>query len=94
MAENHHSEVDEILQGYLLDNVEVAGRELGVGSYSSVVEMRYKGMKCAGKRIHQSLYEQGVAGRFRVFVYSGTPLLWTPWGPGEVSSIEKCPLQG
>lgn len=61
MAENHHSEVDEILQGYLLDNVEVAGRELGVGSYSSVVEMRYKGMKCAGKRIHQSLYEQGVA---------------------------------
>ena len=24
-------------------------------------------------------------------VYSGTPLLWTPWGPGEVSCIEKCP---
>ena len=23
--------------------------------------------------------------------YSGTPLLWTPWGPGEVSYIEKCP---
>ena len=24
-------------------------------------------------------------------VYSGTPLLWTPWGPGEVSCIERCP---
>ena len=23
--------------------------------------------------------------------YSGTPLMWTPWGPGEVSCIEKCP---
>ena len=22
--------------------------------------------------------------------YSGTPLLWTPWGPGEVSCIESC----
>ena len=55
MAENH-SDVDEILQGYLLDNIEVAGQELGVGSYSSVIEMRYKGMKCAGKKIHQSLY--------------------------------------
>ena len=29
------------------------------------------------------------------FVYvhacSGTPLLWKPWGPGEVSCIERCP---
>ena len=24
-------------------------------------------------------------------VYSGTPQLWTPWGPGEVSCIERCP---
>ena len=24
-------------------------------------------------------------------IYSGTPLLWTPWGPGEVSCIERCP---
>ena len=23
--------------------------------------------------------------------YSGTPLLWTPWGPGEVPCIERCP---
>ena len=23
--------------------------------------------------------------------YSGTPLLWTHWGAGEVSCIERCP---
>ena len=23
--------------------------------------------------------------------YSGTPLLWTPWGPSKVSCIERCP---
>ena len=23
--------------------------------------------------------------------YSRTPLMWTPWGPGEVSCIERCP---
>ena len=25
-------------------------------------------------------------------VYSGTPLLWTPWEPGEVSCIQWSPL--
>ena len=25
---------------------------------------------------------------FLNFVYSGTPLLWTPWGRGEVSCIQ------
>ena len=24
-------------------------------------------------------------------VYSGAPLLWTPWEPGRVSCIERCP---
>ena len=23
--------------------------------------------------------------------YSGTSLLWTPWGPSKVSCIERCP---
>ena len=23
--------------------------------------------------------------------YSGAPLLWTPWGHGEVSCLERCP---
>ena len=29
---------------------------------------------------------------YRVFlIYNGTPLLWTPWEPGGVSYIERCP---
>ena len=49
------------LQDYLLDDIETSGRELGVGSYSSVLEMRYKGMRCAGKKLHKTLYGQGVS---------------------------------
>ena len=59
-----HDDLDDVpdaLQEYLLRDVEFSGRELGVGSYSSVVELRYKGMKCAGKKLHRSLYDQGVA---------------------------------
>ena len=26
-----------------------------------------------------------------IHLYSGTPLLWTPWGPGKVSCLEGCP---
>lgn len=52
---------EDILQEYLLSDVEFTGQELGVGSYSSVLELRYRGMRCAGKRIHSTLYEQGVS---------------------------------
>ena len=54
-------DIPDALQEYLLRDVEVSGRELGVGSYSSVLELRYKGMRCAGKKLHRSLYDQGVA---------------------------------
>ena len=52
---------EEILQEFLLADVEFSGQELGVGSYSSVLELHYKGMRCAGKKIHHALYEQGVS---------------------------------
>ena len=67
MAEADSSDVEDggmathALQEFLLGDVEVCGRELGVGSYSSVLEMKYKGMRCAGKKIHRSLYDHGVA---------------------------------
>ncbi len=55
------AECEDVLQEFLLDDIQVSGRELGVGSYSCVLELEYKGLKCAGKRIHRSLYEQGIA---------------------------------
>lgn len=64
MAEAEGSDMDDsthVLQEFLLDDVEISGRELGVGSYSSVLELKYKGMRCAGKKIHRTLYDQGVA---------------------------------
>ena len=66
MAEAECSDTEDgmtthVLQEFLLGDVEVCGRELGVGSYSSVLELKYKGMRCAGKKIHRSLYDQGVA---------------------------------
>ena len=69
MAEDHASdgidgrdeEIPDALQEFLLDDIEVSGCELGVGSYSCVLELRYKGMKCAGKKLHTALYDQGVA---------------------------------
>lgn len=60
-GEDRSEEVPDLLQDLLLSDVTVSGRELGVGSYSSVLELSYKGMKCAGKRLHKTLYDQGLA---------------------------------
>ena len=36
-------------------------RELGHGSYATVLELEYMGLKCAGKKIHEMLLRQGGA---------------------------------
>ena len=50
-----------MLDEYLLDDVTLTGRELGSGSYSSVLELTFKGLRCAGKKIHKNLYEHGTS---------------------------------
>ena len=37
------------LEPYKLTRVELTGIKLGHGSYASVVEVNYMGLKCAGK---------------------------------------------
>ena len=59
--EGEKEEVPDPLQELLLSDIEVTGRELGIGSYSSVLELRFKGLKCAGKKLHRTLYDQGLA---------------------------------
>ena len=44
---------------YKLTRVRVTDRELGHGSYATVVELEYMGLKCAGKKIHELLLRQG-----------------------------------
>ena len=46
---------------YKLTGVRVTERKLGHGSYATVLELKYKGLKCAGKKIHELLLEQGDA---------------------------------
>ena len=41
--------------------VTVTDRVLGHGSYATVLELKYMGLKCAGKKIHELLLEQGGA---------------------------------
>ena len=45
------------LSSYELTGVTVTDRELGHGSYATVLELRYAGLKCAGKKIHEILLQ-------------------------------------
>ena len=44
---------------YKLTGVSVTDRELGHGSYATILELEYMGLKCAGKKIHEVLLKQG-----------------------------------
>ena len=46
---------------YKLSYIKASGRELGRGSYATVLELDYMGLKCAGKKIHGELLLQGDA---------------------------------
>ena len=46
---------------YKLTGVKVTDRKLGHGSYATVLELEYMGLKCAGKKIHELLLRQGDA---------------------------------
>ena len=43
---------------YKLTGVTVTDRELGHGSYATVLQLDYMGLKCAGKKIHKVLLKQ------------------------------------
>ena len=44
---------------YKLTGVTVTDQELGHGSYATVLQLDYMGLKCAGKKIHEVLLRQG-----------------------------------
>ena len=47
------------LNPFKLTGVRLTKNELGTGSYASVYELNYLGLKCAGKKIHEILLKQG-----------------------------------
>ena len=44
---------------YRLPGIRVTDNELGHGSYATVLELDYMGLRCAGKKIHEVLINQG-----------------------------------
>ena len=44
------------LQRFMLTGVRDIGAEIGRGSYAAVVELQFRGLKCAGKKLHRYLY--------------------------------------
>ena len=55
------------LEQYRLLTARETGQEFGRGSYAAVVEVDYKGLRCAGKKIHRVLYEGQVDNLVRRF---------------------------
>ena len=60
------------LHRFKLDGVKEMGTEIGRGAYASVVELRFRGLKCVGKKLHRELYDsasyraqQGMLQRFK-----------------------------
>ena len=45
---------------YRLTGVRSTDNELGRGSYAVVLELEYRSLKCAGKKLYRILYEQGI----------------------------------
>ena len=49
------------LDSFKLTGVSVTSNELGHGSYATVLELEYMGLKCAGKKIHEVLLSLGTS---------------------------------
>ena len=56
MATNQSLGRNQRLQSYCLTGVKETGAEIGRGSYAVVVELRFKGLKCVGKKLYPHLY--------------------------------------
>ena len=50
------------INSFKLTGIQLTDNELGTGSYASVYEVNYLGLKCAGKKIHELLLRQAGGG--------------------------------
>ena len=65
------------LQRYQLHGIRETGEELGRGSYAAVIEVDYKGMRCAAKKIYSVLSQRGEGDRLVVHFEEECRLLGT-----------------
>ena len=61
MADSISSSTCTELNSYELNGVLVTDNVLGDGSYATILELEYMGLKCAGKKIHEILLGQGLS---------------------------------
>ena len=50
----------QAFEQFTLRQVRITENEFGRGSYAVVMELEYRGLKCAGKKLHRVLYETGI----------------------------------
>lgn len=50
------------LRRFVLSDVVATGKNLGAGSYGSVLELKVNGLVCAGKRLHDALLDRDNTG--------------------------------
>ena len=67
MTANGHTD-NVSTQRYVLSGMDLAGDELGRGAYSKVIELRFYGLKCAGKEFDQGVVSSGTSQRFAAAV--------------------------
>ncbi len=60
MAHNLDREIRAEFEQFELVGSIITENEFGRGSYAVVLELRYQGLKCAGKKLYQVLYETGI----------------------------------
>ena len=60
MAQRIQQGTPAAFRPFVLTSVRSTGNELGRGSYAVVIELEYRGLKCAGKKLYRILHEQGV----------------------------------
>ena len=65
------------LKRFQLHGIQETGKELGRGSYAAVIEVEFKGMRCAAKKIHNVLSVRGEENRVVERFQKECPLLGT-----------------
>ena len=50
----------QAFEQFTLRQIRITENEFGRGSYAVVMELEYRGLKCAGKKLHRALYEAGI----------------------------------